>query len=436
MIQQDFYSGEPVNLGSPNFSPESEAAKMASFGMSKYDYGSGTRSFTPNNQQPFMNQPIGIGAPYFQQTQYSPYGNPLPMYRPFPGQQQFQFQMPQQPTTYHVPGFNLGGGEFLPETGYEDRINDLQFEYWQARQEVDVKTEMDMQQSVYGNGMMNGFNYYGMPYYNPYKYNSLDNEFGLKLNKIKDQAKENRKNLNINLLKLANNILGNNVSDEEIEQRCSGFDVQVSQAVYGNPQEQYLQTRIANMVPFDNSSYYRNARNNHLKEVQEILPPDANMEETFKNLGILAAKYEMEEEMHRRKDLSGSYGSENNAYKYYVKRKARERYAAEHGMVINENGTMQPNNTQFATTFGNQVLNGLPTLSQNATIADDGTLNVSLSLPVNVGSHRGEVYTVSNQNEAEYEKKRQQFGKFLDSIKSDIYLDDLKQKKFENSSFI
>jgi hypothetical protein len=264
----------------------------------------------------------------------------------------------------------------------------------------------------------------------------LDNEFGLKLNKIKDQAKENRKNLNINLLKLANNILGNNVSDEEIEQRCSGFDVQVSQAVYGNPQEQYSQTRIANMVPFDNSSYYRNARNNHLKEVQEILPPDANMEETFKNLGILAAKYEMEEEMHRRKDLSGSYGSENNAYKYYVKRKARERYAAEHGMVIDENGTMHQNNAQFATTFGNQVLSGLPTLSQNATIADDGTLNVSLSLPVNVGSHRGEVYTVSNQNEAEYEKKRQQFGKFLDTIKSDIYLDDLKQKKFENSSFI
>lgn len=429
MIQEDFYSGEPVDWVPQNFSSEHEAANMAEFGRSKYDYGSGTRSFTTN--QPYYGQQVGIGAPYYQQTQYSPYGNPMPMYRG----QQFQ-QMPQQIASYHIPGYNPGGSEFLPTTGYETKVENLEFEYWQAKQNVDVQTEMDMQQSVYGYGMMNGYNYYGVPYYNPYKYNSLDNEYRLKLDKIKEEAKENRKNFNKNLLKLAHNIVGTNITDEEIEKHCEGYDVEISQEVYGNAQEMYSQARIANMVPFDNSGYYKKARADHLKEVREILPENANMEETFKNLGILAAKYEMDEEMHRRRDLSGNYSSENNAYKYYVKRKARERYAAEHNMILDDNNVMHPNQTQFATTFGNQILNGLPTLSQNATIADDGTLNVSLSLPVNVGSHKGEVYTINNQNEAEYERKRQQFGKFLDTIKSDIYLDNIKQKKYDNSSFI
>ena len=431
MIRQDFYSGEPVDLGSPSFSAESEAENMASFG--KYDYNSTSRGF----QQPFTNQPyfqqpiygqqmVGIGAPFFnQQTMYSPYGNPQPMWRQFPNQQ-FQVQ-PPQPSIYHIPGFNPSGNEFLPFPGWEDTIENLQMEYWLARQEVDIKAEMDTQQSVYGNNMY-GYNYYGMPYYNPYKYNSVDNEYAQKLNKIKEEARQNRINFNIQLSKLAHNILGDGVTEEEIIERCTGKDIPMPQPVYQDTQSYWNQVRIDNLVPFDNSSYYNNARKNHLREIRDILPEDATLEETFKNLGILAAKYELEEEDHRRKDLSNSYSSENNIYKYYVRRKAKERYAAEHSM---ENVQNQFNN------FGNQLFNGgLPTLSQNATIADDGTLNVSLSLPVNVGSHKGEVYTVANQNQNEYDKKREQFGRFLDTIKGDIYLDELKRKKFESSTFI
>lgn len=429
MIRQDFYTGEPVEMGSPNFSSELEAANMASFG--KYDYDSNSRVMMqqaqpqPQYYQPYPNM-VGIGAPYYQGQQYSPYGNLQPLTRPF-GQQFQQFQQPQ-PQTYHIPGFNPGGSEFLPPADYEDIIEDLQLDYWNARMEVDVKTEMDMQQSVYGNNTW-GYNYYGMPYYNPYKYNSVDNEFSQKINKIKDDARNNRINLNIQLSKLCHNILDDGVTEEEIIQRCTGMDLPAPQISWQANQDYYTEMRIANMVPFNNASYYSNARAAHQRELDKILPPDANMEETFKNLGVLAVQYEWEEEAHRRKDLSGSYSSGGNMYKYYVKRKAQERYAAEHGMPVG-------NTNQFNTTFGNQILNGLPTLSQNATVADDGTLNVSLSLPVNVGSHRGEMYTVTNQNEAEYEKKREQFGKFLNSIKSDIYLDDLKKKKFESSTFI
>ena len=85
-------------------------------------------------------------------------------------------------------------------------------------------------------------------------------------------------------------------------------------------------------------------------------------------------------------------------------------------------------------TFGFNPANyvaGNPVLSQAANLADDGTLNVSISLPANVGSHKGEIYTVNNSQEAEYNEKRERFGRFLDSIPGNIYLDQQKQKKLE-----
>ena len=73
-------------------------------------------------------------------------------------------------------------------------------------------------------------------------------------------------------------------------------------------------------------------------------------------------------------------------------------------------------------------VNSSSVLSQSASLADDGTLNISLNIPCNVGSHAGEVYTV-NQNEAEYQERRERFGRFLDSIPGNIYLDNQKEKK-------
>lgn len=434
MLHQDFYTGEPTTLGSPISSAEQEAASMASFG--KYDYNSGSRNLFPQpmfNQQTnqnFQRQTIGIGAPYFNNNQfnqyYNGYGNFSPYGNVMPNRQMFnqQFYQPPQPTTYHIPGFNPSGSEFLPETGWEDQLNDLQMEYWIAKQEVDVANEMKMQQSVYG-GNQWGFNYYGMPYYNPYMYNSLDSEFSQKINKIKDKARESRVQLNMQLLKLSHNILGDEVSDEEIEKRCKGFDIPIPPTTFQDNQNYYQQVRLSNMVEVSNAKFYSDARAKRQRELDALIPPNSNMKEAFDGLGLLAAELDLEEEKHRRKDLGQNYSSGNNVYKYYVRKKAKERYAA-------ENGTSQPQN-QFNNAFGNQLVNQFPTLSQNATIADDGTLNVSLSLPVNVGSHAGETYTIANANEAEYEKKREQFGKFLGSIKTngEPYLEDLKRRKYE-----
>ena len=81
-----------------------------------------------------------------------------------------------------------------------------------------------------------------------------------------------------------------------------------------------------------------------------------------------------------------------------------------------------------------QFVNQSSVLSQNATLADDGTLNVSLNIPYNVGSRKGEIYSVNNSQEAEYEEKRERFGRFLNSIPGSIYLDNQKQKKLETYS--
>lgn len=431
MVHQDFYSGEASALASPILSTEQEAANMASFG--KYDYNSGSRGIAPqpmfNQNQGYHQQSMGIGAPYYNGYgnfgNFSAYGNVMPN-RPMFNQQ--QFYQPPQPTTYHIPGFNPGGSQYLPNTNWEEQINELQMQYWLEKQEVDVANEMKMQQSVYG-GNQWGYNYYGMPYYNPYAYNGLDNEFSKRLNDIKQEAENNRTQLNIRLLKLAHNMMGDEISDEEIERRCTGYDIPIPQSTYQDNQNYYQQVRLSNMVEVSNAKYYSDARAKRQRELDAIIPPDSNMKETFDGLGLLAAELELEEEKHRRKDLGRSYASDNNAYKYYVRKKAKERYAAEHGTI--PNGMRSEN--QFNNVFGKQLINQFPTLSQNATIADDGTLNVSLSLPVNVGSHVGETYTISNANEAEYEKKREQFGKFLDSIKTnnEPYLENLKRRKYE-----
>ena len=58
-----------------------------------------------------------------------------------------------------------------------------------------------------------------------------------------------------------------------------------------------------------------------------------------------------------------------------------------------------------------------PVLSKVANLADDGTLNVSLNIPCNVGSHKGENYRVHNYREAEYEEKKKRVGRVLDQLK-------------------
>ena len=452
MIREDFYTGEPVQSGSPpNFASENEAANMASFG--KYDYDPGMRTVVSSPVSIYPGQDGyntigGIGMnPY-----YSQYGNPQPTYGAYrnmgnpvlqpgyggyggsyyqsPYYQQPYYQQYQQPTSYHVPGISYGG-EYLPPIDYEEKISQLQNELWRKREELDAEKEVERasQQSYYGGYNSYGYNYYGMPFYNTYQYNNLNNEIRQKANEMQDQARQNRIDLNMKLSKLAHNFNHDKITDEAISKRYNGYDVEIPQSIIPLYQISYEQTRLESMVPFDNSQMYRDFHAAVSREFNKIIPKDSNLKDTFDNMGIVAAEWEMEEEMHRRKDHTNLYNNTNNAYKHFVRQKAKERYCKEKGITMLPNGqgiNIQQTRQQF--------VNQSSVLSQNATLADDGTLNVSLNIPYNVGSRKGEIYSVNNSQEAEYEEKRERFGRFLNSIPGSIYLDNQKQKKLETYS--
>lgn len=463
MIHEDFYTGEPVESGSlpkfqnPNIintgsTADAEAASMASFG--KYDYEPGARQMFQTAPvqlsggfggvfNPFPNGG-GIGAPPPTQYGYYPnmgmpgYMNPQPtynFYRPY-GQapmfpQQQVYQQPQMPTTYHIPGIGYSG-QFLPPADYEQQIIEMQMEYFDRQQHIDAKQEVDKQGTAYGYGNNYGFNYYGMPYYNPYQYNALNNEFQSRIRAMQDEARQNRLNFDMNISRLAHNIAGHNISDEVIEERYMGKTIDIPQAYIQPPDEYTEQMRFRNMVPFDNSQAYRDHRARIQREYSSIISPNANLKETFDGMAIIAANWEMEEEMHRRKNAGVLYNSGDNSYKYFVRQKAAERYAQEKGLNNLPGFGMVPNYTS------NQMQQGYvssnPILSQVANLADDGTLNVSLNLPCNVGNHKGETYSVHNSQEAEYEQKKERFGRFLAAEPGDSYLDQLKQQKLERYS--
>lgn len=423
MRQEDFYSGEPI-AGSPqNFSemsPEQEATQMAaSFGKYFYDPGSrmmnspmtinpGGYGYNYNMYpQQFTGQPMyGLGSP----MRYgNGFGYPYPnMYGQYPNQNIPNYSMPHQENIiYHIPGIRMSG-EYMPDSDYEEQIERLKMEYWQRQQEIEAKSQVEMSRSVYNNGNGYGLNYYGLPYYNPYQYNSLNAEFNKKVNEMQEAARDRRKNFDLNISRLAHKFAGDGVSEEEILTRYNGQDVELPAASGWSPEALWQQNRLHNMVPFDNSQMYRDHFNKVTNEHNKIISADSNMKDAFNNMGILQCQYELEEEDHRRRDGGQMY--DMNSYKYFVRKKAAERYATEKGIPMTNTINVNPQQLR------EEALQNLPTLSQSARLADDGTLHVTC----NFGSHKGETYSV-NQNEAGYDDKRERFNRFINSIPGVIY---------------
>lgn len=468
MRSEDFYTGEPVITGSPpNFSNPNvispissvdEAANMASFGAYAYDpamrsmMNPGGYGYNPGVSPNFMNPPqpqfggivytppqYGIGAPP------SPYGNIQPTYNiyrpnsPNPALQMGmvpQYQQPQMPTSYHIPGINMGG-EYMPPADFEKRMSELEMAYYnkvinqQAKDEVNTAMNNS---SVYGYGYNGGFNYYGMPFYNQYQYSSADLELRRAVEAMQNEARENRMSFNMHMSKLAHNFNGDSISEDQIRERYIGRDIDIPQqsGIIVTPQDYWEIGRFYQMEPFDNSQMYREHFMRVREEFNKIIPADSNLKDTFNNMGIVAAQYEMEEELHRRRDGGNLYDNSDNAYKRLIRKKAKERYAAEKGITLSNTGAVVPNfNAQQAK---QNFISNSPTLANCATLQDDGTLNVSLQLPCNVGSHIGQMYSVNSQ-EASYDEKRERFHQFMDSIPGSIYLDQKKREKAEGYNY-
>jgi hypothetical protein len=105
----------------------------------------------------------------------------------------------------------------------------------------------------------------------------------------------------------------------------------------------------------------------------------------------------MEDELHRRRrDLKSSYDS--NTYKTLIRQK-----------VFDE---MDPS-TQVRDMKENLLGSGMfPTLSQNARLADDGTLKITYSYNQN--------QPIMNMNESQYQQEKARFNAFLNSIPDSI----------------
>lgn len=471
MRSEDFYSGEPVSSGSPQtFSDNStnDAANMANFGAYAYDpnyrmqnqfINPGGYGYSANNVPPqyyyqqnnpymynngfggYMNQPVnnpyngmynpvGIGAPL------SPYGNVQPTYGMYGSanpaiyyQQQMQAQ--QRPSIVHINGVGYSG-QYMPPADFEKRISDLEQKYYaqSIRQEAIAEVNSELNRNVYGYSYNSGMNYYGMPFYGSSYNTQADLELRREVEKLQQEARKNRLEFDMKISRLAHNFCGDGISDEQIRERYMGKDVTIPQNSFISSPEDYWEIgRFYNCEPFNNAQMYRDHFNKVREEFNKIIPADSNLKDTFANMGILDAQYKLEEEMHRRKDGGNLYNNSDNSYKRLIRKKAKERYCREKGIVLNDD-TGLPNNipTAYSSLKAKQDFVNNSSLKDSCTINPDGSLNVSIKLPCNVGSHSGQLYTV-NENESSYDEKRQRFGQFLDSIPGNIYLDQKKAEK-------
>lgn len=412
MVQENFYSGLPVQ------DPTQEAASMASFG--KYDYDPATRMMqqqviNPGGYGFSANSPpmSGLGSP----MRYDQYGNPMPTYNQFRTTFQnpalsmiptYQQPMEDRPTTLVVPGINENG-EYLPPIGIEDKISELQLEYWQKFQEQQAEETVKRRNTNLYGGY--GFNYYGTPYYNPYQYNSLNSEVNREIEKIKEEARNARLDLNVKLSQLAHNYVHEYIDEEKSRERYQGRIIELPQQSNFTVREYQEMTRIDNMVEVNNAAWYQQQYAAASKAMNDNIPQDADLKTCFANVGIVASEWEMEDEMHRRKDYTNTYNSADGTYRYFVRKKAEERYAKEHGIDIQH--MSQRFNPQQAQ---QQSLNAFPTLKDSVSLSPDGTLNVVC----NVGDNAGKVYSV-NEQEAGYQERKERFDRFLSSIPGSIY---------------
>ena len=407
MEKVDYYSGQPIDESGAKTMDEQVAEQFASFGQ--YNYG------IPNTQYiapgAYGCQPqYGVGG--YNNFQYYNPGmgyNPAFAYMNQMGMQPMyqQPQIPQGDITYDIPGLSYGN-DFLPPMGYQQAIEQMQLEYWAASVNDEAKRDVQslkngMQYDMFGRPISQ-YNYYGNPYYyNPYQYNAYAPEFQEKLKEMENEARERRTNFNINLSRLAQSISGHrDYDDNMIQEMYRGKTVTVPGMTYT---DLYEFNRLNTLVPFNNAETYRQKDAAASAEFHRHIKSSSDMQETFENMGLVWNQYELEEEMHRRRArVKENYDS--NSYKYLIKKSAMEKYAKENGITL-PGSTNADSGDYFANRFNQikqQALQNFPILSATSRLADDGTLHIN--------------YTEVNQNvnEAEYQRNKQRFNSFLNSI--------------------
>jgi hypothetical protein len=444
MERVDFYSGEPVNEYGAQTEDEKIAEEFASFGRTYYEElrANNVNPGAYNNNYGGWNQPNYNMNPYAYNNgwnngwnqnynygwnnQYVPgyqnynMGNPAYAYMQQMGMQPYSYQqqnVPQGDITYDIPGLSFGN-DYLPPAGYEDTIAEMEQEFLRERIENEAKAVVNnFQRNQYGaNGYNNGYNYYGTPYHNPYTYTDY-NKYQTRLDEMKEEARERRIRLNINLSKLAHNVCGETYDENVIEEIYRGKTITVPGVTYT---DLYEYNRLQSLVPVNNADYYRQLDAAVSADYHKYISKDANMQETFENMGLVWNEYEREEEKHRRRLIAGSC-YDSNAYNYRLLKNDIERIAKEKGIIIptayDSNGDMicTSSNENIRNTFDElkrAALEEFPSLAESAHLDKNGVLHINYKDP-----------TTSNNNteESKYLKDRDRFFRFLGSMQKTVF---------------
>lgn len=462
MLKTNFYTGEMSNIGqSEQYTTEAEATQNAGFGQYTVQqpnyvppttYGLGGNYY----QQQYAQQPqqTYYQNPYMSQPSYGYGYNPYNGYGNYPsGYQQF-YQQQQQPqyTQMYIPPVNLSGNEYLLPANFEEYASDMMMRFYQ--EEADFKGRQIAERAKakrenrYNPYSYNGYNYYGTPMYGG-SYNTFHSKVYDELNEIKAAAKEARINLSMNLSKLAHKAIGDDLTDEQISEIYHGKYVNVENTIYAYSEQDAFQARFTSerFVPIDPMmTPYIQYYNNTKEKIQSILPQDTPIEEVGQKLSLLLSEWELEELKEKRRRFDQSYDS--SAYKRLLKEKCAEKAAnqqgfslmrseeplpitqiKEHISLMEQAKAMSPEEKTKA--MKNSLAQmGLPLMSEAVYFDEDGTM----CLRANIGNHKGETYTVSNENEATYANKRAAFAGFLDSIPRSEELHDQKIEQYNGYS--
>lgn len=401
MNRYDYYSGEPrspefasestnmsvitENVGQQqtqyNYDPNLRYNQIQQQSQSVYQFGGyGYNQQAPYQSGPFMNPPINpyqqqnriVGNPAFAYMNQMNYGQPL--------------NLSYEDKVVHVPGLNPGSEVLLPENA-EEICNKLQMEMLLEQEEAIAKRNERFQ--GYFNNNYGGYNYYGMPYMNSWTDQTVNMKYRKIVDNMRQEAINRRKSFNKNLSRLAHNYLGDDISDDDIDNIYEGYNYTIPAT---SIRSQANQTRFANMVPVETQNHYIEHHNAMNKMYNNIVDPNANMQQFLQQQGTLQSYYNLEDEMHRRRDASQYYQADG--YKHFLRKAVRERNGVQTNMSQNNN----------------QPLNGFPVLGNSAQILEDGSL--SISAPSWMGGSVSHIQ-FNNELEKHFEENR---SKFLQSI--------------------
>lgn len=366
MKHYNYVTGEPVGSpGSFSIDPNQRYQQMSqtqqavseeqvqipgrvyAFGSAGYNTGATGAVGAPYMNKPFMNIPFAQQKPRYQDK------------------------------IEHIDGFNPAGINTLFSADLEEMCEKLQLEMLEENEAAIAKRKSRIQ-GTYATG------FYG--WNTDYPDQEVINKYRRKVMEIRNAAVQRRTDMNKYLSQLVHGYVGDEITEEDLSMIYDGYDRKITAAEFANDDKQRW---LNNLKPYSNQAEYEK----HFNQLHDFYHKVSgnNMQSFLEGQGIIRSCDNLEEEMHRRKNMGLYYDS--NSYKRLLRKSIMEREGIE---IKSDQGPISPMN-----------LPKFSTLAQSSKLLDDGTL--SISAPSWVGSK----IQMDNEMEAHFEENRQAFLKSI-----------------------